>query len=96
MRPHLRASAFRPRRIVRGALLFVGLFAVIALAMVGAVIALGVLAIGAVVAGVMSLVRGQPAASVSVQRKGGTTIIEGEYRVVGGDSRPGKPLAQTG
>lgn len=94
MRPHLRASAFRPRRIVRGALLFVGLFAVIALAMVGAVIALGVLAIGAVVAGVMSLVRGQP--TVSVRRSGTTTVIEGEYRVVAGDARPGKPLAQTG
>jgi hypothetical protein len=94
MRPHLRASAFRPRRIVRGALLFVGLFAVIALALVGAVIALGVLAIGAVVAGVMSMFRGQP--TVTVQRSGGTTVIEGEYRVVDGGTRPGKPLAQTG
>jgi hypothetical protein len=97
MRPSFRASAFRPRRIVRGALLFVGLFAVIALALVGAVIALGVLAIGAAVAGVMSLLRGQqPSATVSVQRNGASTVIEGEYRVVHGDARPGKPLAQTG
>lgn len=94
MRPYLRASAFRPRRIVRGALLFVGMFAVIALALVGAVIALGVLAIGAVVAGVLSLFRGQP--TVTIQRTGNGTVIEGEYRVVAGGGRSGKPLAQTG
>jgi uncharacterized protein (DUF58 family) len=94
MRSSFRLSALRPRRIVRGALLFVGLFAVIALALVGAVIAIGVLAIGAVVAGVMSMVRGQP--TVTVQRSGDTTVIEGEYRVVAGASRPGKPLTQTG
>jgi uncharacterized protein (DUF58 family) len=94
MRSSFRYSALRPRRILRGALLFVGLFAVIALALVGAVIALGVLAIGAVVHAVLSLLRGQPAATV--QREGGSTVIEGEYRVVSGASRPGKPLTQTG
>jgi len=96
MRTSFRLSALRPRRILRGALLFVGLFAVIALALVGAVIALGVLAIGAVVAGVMSLLRGRPAATVTVQRSADGTVIEGEYRVVSGGARPGRPLAQTG
>jgi hypothetical protein len=94
MRSSFRSAAFRPRRLLRGALLFVGLFAVIALALVGAVIALGVLAMGAMVHAVLSLLRGQPAAPS--QRDGGSTIIEGEYRVVSGASRPGKPLTQTG
>ena len=94
MRSSFRYSALRPRRILRGALLFVGLFAVIALALVGAVIALGVLAIGAVVHAVLSLLRSQPTATV--QRQGGSTVIEGEYRVVSGGARPGKPLTQTG
>jgi hypothetical protein len=61
MRTVFRTATFRPRRIVRGALLFVGLFAVIGLAMVGALIALGVIAIGAMVHAVLSLVRSRPA-----------------------------------
>lgn len=86
-----RTSSFRPRRMLRGALLFVGLFAVIGLAMVGAVVALGVLAIGAVVHGVLSLVRGS---SPAMRRAGSvrSTVIEGEYRVVDGNARGGKPL----
>jgi hypothetical protein len=93
MRTAFRPAAFRPRRILRGALLFVGLFAVIGLAMVGAVIALGVLAIGAVVHAVLSLVRGSAGATPV---PGGSSVIEGEYRVVvetGG--RGGKPLVPT-
>ena len=96
MRSSFRVSALRPRRILRGALLFVGLFAVIALALVGAVIALGVLAVGAVVGGIVSLFRGRPIATVSVHCRDGDTVIEGEYHVVSGGARPGKPLTQTG
>jgi hypothetical protein len=93
MRTAFRPATFRPRRILRGVLLFVGLFAVIGLAMVGAVIALGVLAIGAVVHAVLSLVRG---GAVATPASGGSRVIEGEYRVVvdtGG--RGGKPLVPT-
>ncbi len=90
---HFRTASFRPRRILRGALLFVGLFAVIGLAMVGAVIALGVLAIGAVVHGVLTLARGN---TPSIRRADvRATVIEGEYRVVGGNVRGAKPLVQT-
>lgn len=94
MRTIFRSSALRPRRLLRGIVLFVGLFAVVALALVGAVIALGVLAVGAVAGGLVSMLRGQPPATV--RRSGSSTVIEGEYRVVGGTSRPGKPLTQTG
>jgi|GEM_PF-3562302 hypothetical protein len=87
---YFRTSSFRPRRIARGALLFVGLFAVIGLAMVGAVVALGVLTIGAVAHGVLSLMRGSAA---SIGRAGSrTTVIEGEFQVVDGSVRGGKPL----
>jgi hypothetical protein len=90
MSMYFRTSSFRPRRMLRGALLFVGLFAVIGLAMVGAVIALGVLAIGAVVHGVLTLLRGStPAIRRNDVR---SAVIEGEYRVVVGDVRGGKPL----
>jgi hypothetical protein len=93
MRTVFRPASFRPRRLVRAVLLFVGLFAVIGLAMVGALIALGVLAIGAVVHGVLSLVRG---ASTAAPAASADTVIEGEYRVVvDGRGGGGKPLVQT-
>lgn len=93
MRTAFRPATFRPRRILRGVLLFVGLFAVIGLAMVGAVIALGVLAIGAVVHAVLSLVRGGAATAPA---SSGGSVIEGEYRVVvDAGARGGKPLVQT-
>jgi hypothetical protein len=91
MRTVFRTATFRPRRIVRGALLFVGLFAVIGLAMVGALIALGVIAIGAMVHAVLSLVRSGPAPAST-----GSRVIEGEYRVVvDAGTGSGKPLVQT-
>jgi hypothetical protein len=93
MRTVFRTATFRPRRIVRGVALFVGLFAVIGLAMVGAVIALGVIAIGAVVHTVLSLVRNNPTPAPAST---GTRVIEGEYRVVvDAGARSGKPLVQT-
>ncbi len=87
---YFRTSSFRPRRLARGVLLFVGLFAVIGLAMVGAVVALGVLAIGAVVHGALSLLRGSAPAIRRADSR--ATVIEGEFRVVDGTVRGGKPL----
>jgi hypothetical protein len=72
-------------------LLFVGLFAVIALAMVGAVIALAVLAVGAVVHGVMQLGRGRQAAHRSPPA--GERVIEGEFRVIEPHRPAAKPAA---
>lgn len=80
MRTPFRSASFRPRRILRGVLLFVGLIAVFALAFVGAAIALAVLAIGALVHGALQLLRGAPAARA--QRAAQPTVIEGEYRVI--------------
>jgi hypothetical protein len=89
MRMNIRFSTLRPRRIARGLLLFVGLFAVVALALVGAVIALGVLAVGAVVHGVLTLLRGRaPVAATSTRDASGHRVIEGEFRVVS-EGRPG-------
>lgn len=89
MRTNFRVSALRPRRLARGLLLFVGLFAVVALALVGAVIALGVLAVGAVVHGVLTLLRGRAPAATTQSRDGsGHRVIEGEFRVVS-EGRPG-------
>jgi hypothetical protein len=68
---------FRLRRVLRGIGLTVGLTLVVALAMVGAVIGLGVLAIGAVVLSLVRAVR-RPA---TVSAASGDTI-EGSYRVV--------------
>ena len=82
MRTHFRSVSFRPRRILRGVLLFVGLIAVFALAFVGAAIALAVLAIGALMHGVVTLLRSTPAARPV--RREQPAVIEGEFRVVDG------------
>jgi hypothetical protein len=89
MRTRFRYSTLRPRRLARGLLLFVGLFAVVALALVGAVIALAVLAVGAVVHGVLTLVRGRaPVSTMGARDAAGHRVIDGEFRVVS-EGRPG-------
>jgi hypothetical protein len=87
MRTTFRTSSLRPHRLMRGVLLFIGLFAVIALAMLGAVIALGVLAVGAVVHGVFSLLGATRSGARAGTRS--SRVIEGEFRVIDAGGRGG-------
>lgn len=79
---HSGGNPFRWRRPLRSVLFAVALTAVIALAMVGAVLGLALLAIGALVHGAIKALR-KPVARPA----GAGRVIEGEYIVVSGPDR---------
>ncbi len=73
----------RLRRLLRALALFVGLFAVIGVAMFGAVLAFAVLAAGTLVHFALRGAGAQPAAGL---RRSSARVIDGEFTVV---ERPG-------
>ncbi len=72
----------RFRRILRAIALFVGLFAVIGIAMFGAVLAFAVLAIGTLVHFALRALRGNGPRPAATVRRSSSRVIDGEYTIV--------------
>jgi hypothetical protein len=83
----------RPKtsKLLRNVFLFVGLFAAVGLALIGAVVALGLLALGTIAHVLLSFLR----STKTKKPDSGNTVIDAEFTVVRNSSRTPPSISHT-